>query len=139
MWVRQKEFLPNCESLFSTIILIREEQIIKKILFIVSALLCGAAMLAGCGIQKEDATTPNACSPAIMVGGTIYYSTGKEMPVEIDDSAILGKVTSTVNIDKIPTENGQTNIPFLNAPYAEYEDGLVLLMDEEWVFFETRD
>jgi hypothetical protein len=31
------------------------------------------------------------------------------------------------------------NIPFEDAPYAKYEDGIVVMMDEEWTLFEARD
>ena len=118
----------------------------KSIVFI---LLCACiiCLFVGCTAQNStaqpDATAPpnapNAGPPAIMVDDILYYSTGEEIPVEIDESEFLGRIISTVSISQMPTENGQANIPFEDAPYAKYEDGIVLLMDEKWTLFETRD
>jgi hypothetical protein len=47
-------------------------------------------------------------------------------------------ISSVVNISKLPSENNQANIPYINAPYAEYQEGIVVLMDDKWIFFEAR-
>ena len=40
--------------------------------------------------------------PMIMVEGHLYLDTGKKMLVEIDDSAIIGTITSEVDGSKFP-------------------------------------
>lgn len=72
--------------------------------------------------------------PAIMVGGTLYWSTGEAIPVEVDESAIQ---TVTAYINTVPQMDGQTNFsPDLSARYAQISEGLVVLMDGEWVLFD---
>lgn len=74
-----------------------------------------------------------------MVDDTLYYSTGNEITAEIEESDFLGRIMSPCSISQLPTQNGQANIPFEGAPYAQYEDGIVVLIDEEWTLFESRD
>ena len=74
--------------------------------------------------------------PMVMVDGVIFMDTGKELAVEIDPSAILGEITSSVTGDKRPTEDGQSNFECIGSQYAYYEDGLVVLINHEWYFFE---
>ncbi len=93
----------------------------------------------GCGMKDPDPATPNAQPPSIMVNNTLYFSTGIAKSIEIDEAEYLGRISSVVNISQLPTENGQANIPFENAPYAEHEECLVVLMGKEWILFETRD
>ena len=89
--------------------------------------------------MKDTAETPNAQPPSIMMDNILYYSTGNEISIDIDEADYLGRITSVVKITQLPTENGQANIPFEDAPYAKYEEGLVVLMDEKWILFEIRD
>ena len=78
--------------------------------------------------------------PAIMVNDVLYYmSAGKALSIEVDESGYLGEITSVVSISGLPTENNQANIPFEGAPYIKYQEGLALLMDDEWRLFEVRD
>jgi len=89
-------------------------------------------------MNDDSPASPNAGPPAIMVEDILYYSTGKEIPVKIDESAFLGRIASIVSISQMPTENGQANIPYADAPYSKYEDGIVVLMNEKWILFEAR-
>lgn len=104
-------------------------------------ILCVPLLLfVGCGAKesKDTPDTPNAKPPAIMVNSTIYYSTGKEIVIEIDESEFLGHISSVISIAKLPSEDGQANIPYEGAPYAKYQEGIVVLMDDVWIFFEAR-
>ena len=93
------------------------------------ALLFCALTLTACGGEAGDYPA------SIMVEDVLYYSTGTEMPAEIDPSAILGETTSYT--DKMPTENGQVNFDRdLGAPYARVEDGIAVLIGNEWVLFQ---
>lgn len=69
---------------------------------------------------------------AIRVAGKIYHLY-QPMPAEIDPSAILGETTSYT--DAWPSEDGQTNFSrTLGLPYAQVEDGLAVLYENEWWF-----
>lgn len=71
---------------------------------------------------------------AIMVDGTVYWSTGVPVPGEVDESAIR---TVTSYTDARPEEDGQTNFDrSLTTRYAMTDLGLVVLMDGEWILFE---
>lgn len=110
----------------------------KKLFAIV---LC---LLAFCGCAKETSVqTPNTNPPTIMVEGVLYTSTGKQMPVEVDESAILGTIESVVHGSEFPTENGQANFPCEGAEYARISDsvheGIIVLIDHEWTYFEVRE
>nr|WP_312578079.1 hypothetical protein [Sedimentibacter sp.] len=76
--------------------------------------------------------------PMIMVNGELYLDTGKEVPVEIADSAVVGKITSSVDASEKPTEEGQTNFGLEGANYAYFEDNIVVLINNEWVIFEKE-
>jgi len=75
----------------------------------------------------------------IMVNDDIYVYMGYEVPIEIDKSDILGKVESTVEGDRIPTENGQANFEIKGAKYAQYEDDIVVLLDNKWMLFKKQE
>lgn len=71
----------------------------------------------------------------IMVEDTLYKSTGVEMSVEIDESAILGQADSYTSGE--PARNGEINFDReMGNPYAKVEGGVAVLVDNEWVLFE---
>lgn len=76
--------------------------------------------------------------PMIMVNGELYLDTGKQMNVEIDESAINGKVSSSIDQSEKPTEEGQTNFGSKGSKYAHFEDNIVVLINNEWVLFEKE-
>jgi len=82
---------------------------------------------------------PNTRQPSIMVNDTYYFITGLSASIEIDENDYLGVVTSIVPLSQIPTMNGQSNFVLEGTPYAEYEDGIVALIDGKWVIFELWD
>lgn len=73
--------------------------------------------------------------PMIMVNGILYLETGKQVPVEIDDSAIIGEISSLVDQSEKPTEEGQSNVGSLGSKYAYYEENIVVLINNKWVLF----
>ena len=97
--------------------------------------LLGLLLLAGCA-RKPEPEAPNAMRPSVMHEGVLYSTTGKQLPAEVDESAIVGYVTSTVPLSQLPTENGQSNCGNLGAPYAVTSDGFLVLVDHEWTLFE---
>lgn len=110
----------------------------KKIISIVMVLLCWCSLV-GCQKNPTTVETPNACVPSVMYEGNIYCTTGKQMPVEVDERAILGKISSTVPISQWPTVDGQANFEAMDAPYAQISEGFVVLVENEWTLFEMRD
>lgn len=107
----------------------------KKAFILLLSIAC-TCLLIGC---QGSPTAPNTLPPTIMVDDVLYYYTGNEISAEIDESAIIGKVESSVSLTKLPEKNGESNIAAEGSPYARYEDDIVVLMNEEWVLFELRD
>lgn len=69
---------------------------------------------------------------AIRVDGRIYHLF-QPIPAEIDPSAILGETTSYT--DTWPSQDGETNFSrTLGLPYAQVEDGIAVLYENEWWF-----
>lgn len=73
--------------------------------------------------------------PMIMVNGELYLDTGKEVSVEIDESAIIGEISSTVDQSEKPTAEGQSNFGNIGAKYARFEDKIAVLINNEWFLF----
>lgn len=72
---------------------------------------------------------------AIMVNGTLYYSTDEALPVEIDESAI--RYTTSYAEDGVPRSDGEANFDRdTGTPYAVIDSGtVVVLIDNEWIAF----
>lgn len=80
--------------------------------------------------------TPNAMVPSIMYEGSLYRTTGKAIPAEVDESAIVGDISSVVPLSQLPTKDGEANFGQIGDPYAITIDGLLVIMGNEWVLFE---
>jgi beta-lactamase regulating signal transducer with metallopeptidase domain len=76
--------------------------------------------------------------PMIMVNGILYLDTGEQVPVGIDDSAIIGEISSLVDQSEKPTEEGQSNFGSLGSKYAYYEENIVVLINNKWVLFKRE-
>lgn len=79
---------------------------------------------------------PNAMVPSIMYEGSLYRTTGKAIPAEVDESAIVGEISSVVPLSQLPTKDGEANFGQIGDPYAITRDGLLVIMNHEWVLFE---
>lgn len=85
--------------------------------------------------MDPDIPGQSGASPAIMVDGVLYWSTGVPVPGEVDES-VLQPVTGYTSA--LPEMDGQTNFSQdLSARYAMTDLGLVVLMDGEWILFDT--
>ena len=80
--------------------------------------------------------TPNAMVPSIVYEGNLYRTTGKQIPAEVDDSAIVGYISSVVPLSQLPSNEGEANFGETGDPYAMTSDGLLFIMGHEWVLFE---
>ena len=76
--------------------------------------------------------------PMVMVNSVLYLDTGKQVPVEINESAIIGEIRSSVDQSEKPTEEGQTNFGSIGSKYAYYEENIVVLINNKWVLFERE-
>ena len=109
----------------------------KKRVMGLFCLILAAVLLTGCA-RKEQAETPGVLPLAIFYDGTLYCTTGKQMPGEVHESAVVGEVTSLVPLNQWPEKEGEANFGELGAPYALTADGLVVLVENEWTLFEER-
>ena len=80
--------------------------------------------------------TPNAMVPSIVYEGNLYRTTGKQIPATVDESAIVGHISSVVPLSQLPSNEGEANFGEVGDPYAVTSDGLLVLMDNEWTVFE---
>ncbi|MBO4563247.1 MAG: hypothetical protein J5772_06525 [Clostridia bacterium] len=76
---------------------------------------------------------------AIRIGDTIYYSTGRAIPVEPDESAI--RHTTSYAENGIPSKDGEDNFNReTGTPYATIDGGtIVVLINNEWIEFRPEE
>lgn len=112
----------------------------KKVIALILSLTFVLA-LAGCSKAENNDTPniPNALVPAVMYDGEIYCTTGKQIPVEVDDSAIVGEVTSIVPLSQWPNEEGQANFGGEGMSLAVTSSGFLVLVENEWTLFEPQE
>lgn len=91
-------------------------------------------LLSGC----ENAA-PADLKPMIMVDGTVYLDTGKQLSAEISPDAVIGEITSSKQQTEKPEKNGESNFGNIGAKYACCEDGLAVLINNEWQLFKSED
>ena len=112
----------------------------KKLIALILSLTF-VLVLVGCGKAENNTTpnTPNALVPAVMYDGEIYCTTEKQIPAEVDESAIVGEVTSVVPLSQWPNEEGQANFGQEGMALAVTSSGFLVLVEDEWTLFELRD
>ncbi len=92
----------------------------------------------------DDIQTENSCPYALMYNGVTYYYTDEYIfeDIEVSDKDILGSVTSVIPESGMPQVNGQANIPIEGSVFIKHElayDGLLVLIQDKWYIFETRN
>ena len=104
----------------------------KKYNVWIFALVC-LLVMAGCG-EKRGADAP----AAIIVNGTVYYSTGRAVPGEVDESAI--QYTTGYAENGTPQKDGEANFDRdAGTPYAVVEGNkVVVLFEHEWIEFKAK-
>lgn len=111
----------------------------KKLISLLSVIVC-ILILAGCGAKEQVVPdAPNAMVPSIVYEGNLYRTTGKSIPAEVDESAIVGEISSVVPLSQLPAKNGEANFGQVGDPYAITVDGLLVIMNHEWVLFELAE
>ena len=84
-------------------------------------------LLSACTSYRQESDYP----AAIMVNGKIYYKSVKEITGEVEERAILGY--TKFYTDTYPEKDGETNFNReLGMPYAKVEEGIAVLMNDEW-------
>ena len=76
---------------------------------------------------------------SIIYQGSMYRTTGKQIPAEVDESAIVGEISSVVPLNQLPTKEGEANFGEIGDQYAITSDGLLVKMNNEWTLFELSE
>lgn len=75
--------------------------------------------------------------PAIMVDGELFFSTGKLLPISVDES-VIKTVSSVTSSHKLPSKEGEINFSFSDAKYAKINEAtayVVVMVDLDWEKF----
>ncbi len=77
---------------------------------------------------------------AIMVDGTLYYSTDRALPVEPDESEIM--YTTSYAESGVPKKDGEANFGRdAGVPYVVLDGGetVAVLIENEWIEFKPAE
>ena len=78
--------------------------------------------------------------PMVMVGGRLYYDTGRESTLETHCGLPDGTIDSTVEGSEIPTQDNQSNFGAgFDYQYGADDDTLEIFIDGKWMVFEHRE
>ena len=78
--------------------------------------------------------------PMVMVGGRLYYDTGRESTLETRCGLPDGTIDSTVEGSEIPTQDNQSNFGAgFDYQYEADDDTLEIFIDGKWMVFEHRE
>ncbi|KXL52120.1 hypothetical protein CLNEO_24690 [Anaerotignum neopropionicum] len=102
----------------------------KRYLWLVGLILA-LTFLGGCRTETVKSEM------ILKVNDTLYYGTDEVGPMG-DAGCVEGEITSSVELNSIPTENGSSNFGCIGNSYT-YDDGdgfiMVCLNDGEWHCF----
>ena len=102
-------------------------------------IICCILLLSGCaaGKAEQNVTASSGDYPAaIMAEGELWYLTEGDVPGEVADEAIEGE---TVYTDAMPEKDGEANFSRDPVPYAKVEEGIAVLVDNEWRLCLTKE
>ncbi|MBQ6808482.1 MAG: hypothetical protein IJP07_04920 [Firmicutes bacterium] len=71
----------------------------------------------------------------IMVDGKVYIESNVTIPDYVGEPDQMRSVESFVDLSETPSENGQTNFDAIGAPYILYGEGVVMFLDDLWIYF----
>lgn len=109
----------------------------KPAFWVVLAALVACALLAVCFLTnpKEPSAAGNEPVPALIYEGLLFKTSGEQSPVEPDESAVVGRISSVVPSGQWPQEDWQANFDAKDAPVAMMSGKLYVLWNQEWVRF----
>lgn len=109
----------------------------KPAFWVVLAALLACALLAVCFLTnpKEKPAAGGEPVPSLVYEGLLFKTTGKQSPVEPDESAVVGRISSVVPSGQWPQEDWQANFDAKDAPVAVLYGKLYVLWNREWVHF----
>ncbi len=94
----------------------------------------------GLSVSESSEQTQYDVIPMVMVGGRLYYDTGKESTLEARCGLPDGTIDSTVEEFEIPTQDDQSNFGTgFEYQYGADDDTLEISIDGKWIVFEHRE
>jgi beta-lactamase regulating signal transducer with metallopeptidase domain len=106
---------------------------------IIASVILAAVLIVGFAMDRVSEVIEKwDRRPMIMVEGQIYMDTGKQIEAKIDASTVIGAITSSIDGTQKPTQNGESNFGCEGARYAFYNDGLAVLLEDKWMYFEKE-
>lgn len=90
-------------------------------------------------ILKPIGEIPNTMRPAIMLDGSLYYTTGRTIDKKKLDLNSVSQVKSVVAGTKYPEKNEEINLPFENAKYMRVGDDVAVEIDGAWILFKKDE
>ncbi|MCM3702325.1 hypothetical protein [Paenibacillus macerans] len=91
--------------------------------------------MTSCSKKQLESSIQSDRIPMVMIEDHLYLDTGERISIEINDSSLMGTITSEVAGSEIPAKNDQSNFGYVGAPYASYEEGIVVMIDNQWQLF----
>ena len=107
----------------------------KKILIFV---LCICATAAIYFFKYQNTVNPE--ERILMINDKLYYGTLETGPMG-DSGCVEGEITSSVEKNKIPSENGQSNFGNIGSHYTK-DDGngqVMVSIEDKWYWFKVND
>lgn len=112
----------------------------KWMAFILAAMM--AAALVGCGASnqelQEEPEGKAALTPMVMVGGVLYFDTGRESTIDGRCGTPDGEITSTVDVTERPVKNDQSNFGAGFAYQYGEEETIEIERDGKWWVYESE-
>ena len=107
----------------------------KKMSFLISILVIVFSFI-GCSKIDNNIEKSNV-EKLVMVNGELYYNTEKESSMTYRCGTMDGEITSMVNQDEIPKEDGQSNFGTGYGYQFGVQNGQIELnIDNKWIVFE---
>lgn len=113
----------------------------KKVIWYILILLPILLLISACAGNDTD-KNPNTWPCMVRIDGVDYvYELDMEEDYMVDDSQVIGYITSVVPITQGPTKDDEANFPAaLDAPYVrysddEYPDAVLVPFGECWHLF----
>lgn len=106
----------------------------KKTIKLLLVVLLSSLIFSACQIDESRDPIIEE-SKMIMLKDQIWYSTETEMPIELDENNIEGKIKSSVERTSKPKQNEESNFGELGSSYSFIDDQVLVYLDEEWILF----